>query len=224
MTLTLHDPLGPGDDRYQRETSGVGTKGAAPGQFFEPKGVAVDSQGYVYVADTWNHRIEKFNASFKATDEFPIQQGWESQSIINKLSYVQKAIARSGSVRNLRTQGNLQLSGSYPMFPMTSLPWRVAIQTPLTPAEATFDVTSDWETLAADLVYITFVSLMQQIPTPAGCVLDTFIKSEQGVVFLIEMSPYFDSVIDNLVAGDPQAVTSALDSTLNLLLQELPSV
>jgi len=31
------------------------------GEFFGPRGVAVDSQGNVYVADTGNHRIQKFN-------------------------------------------------------------------------------------------------------------------------------------------------------------------
>lgn len=32
----------------------------APGSFIEPWGVALDSEGNVYVADTWNHRIQKF--------------------------------------------------------------------------------------------------------------------------------------------------------------------
>lgn len=36
-----------------------GGQGAAPGQFNEPWGIAVDD-AYVYVADTWNHRIQKF--------------------------------------------------------------------------------------------------------------------------------------------------------------------
>jgi DNA-binding beta-propeller fold protein YncE len=34
---------------------------AAPGTFYEPWGIAVDSNGFVYVADTWNHRIQKFS-------------------------------------------------------------------------------------------------------------------------------------------------------------------
>lgn len=33
------------------------------GTFLEPWGIAVDPQGNVYVADTWNHRIQKFDAN-----------------------------------------------------------------------------------------------------------------------------------------------------------------
>jgi uncharacterized protein (TIGR03663 family) len=35
----------------------------ASSTFIEPWGVAVDSQGDVYVADTWNHRIQRFDAN-----------------------------------------------------------------------------------------------------------------------------------------------------------------
>lgn len=34
-----------------------------PGTFIEPWGIAVDAQGNIYVADTWNHRIQKFDAN-----------------------------------------------------------------------------------------------------------------------------------------------------------------
>jgi len=41
-------------------------KGAASGgTFYEPWGIAVGSDGSVYVADTWNHRIQKFSAEGK---------------------------------------------------------------------------------------------------------------------------------------------------------------
>ncbi|MBN1248951.1 MAG: NHL repeat-containing protein, partial [Anaerolineae bacterium] len=39
-----------------------GSYGTAPGQFNEPCDVAVDALGDVYVADTWNHRVQKFTA------------------------------------------------------------------------------------------------------------------------------------------------------------------
>ena len=47
----------------------------APGTFVEPWGVAVDPQGNVYVADTWNHRVQKFDPS----GEFLLQWGSSGQ-------------------------------------------------------------------------------------------------------------------------------------------------
>jgi uncharacterized protein (TIGR03663 family) len=40
------------------------SKGAAPGStFYEPWGIAVAPDGSIFVADTWNHRIQKFSAT-----------------------------------------------------------------------------------------------------------------------------------------------------------------
>src|SRR5690606_39053267 len=44
---------GPGDDGH----------GFDPGQFHDPHGIAVDSQGFIYVTDTANHRVQKLDPS-----------------------------------------------------------------------------------------------------------------------------------------------------------------
>jgi hypothetical protein len=40
-----------------------GSAGSGPGQFNSPNGLAVDNAGYVYVADYYNNRVEKFTAA-----------------------------------------------------------------------------------------------------------------------------------------------------------------
>jgi DNA-binding beta-propeller fold protein YncE len=49
-------------DAHLRPLGGFGSEGDAPGQFHDPCGIAVGADGSLYVADTWNHRIQKFTA------------------------------------------------------------------------------------------------------------------------------------------------------------------
>jgi DNA-binding beta-propeller fold protein YncE len=55
-----------GNSRVQIFDSGggsleiLGGAGAAPGQFNNPWGLALDSKGNLYVADSRNHRVQKF--------------------------------------------------------------------------------------------------------------------------------------------------------------------
>jgi len=65
-----------------------GSGGVGDGQFDEPVGLAVDADGAVYVADTWNMRIQVFIPN-ETSSEFTFSHSWtvsswESQSTDNK--------------------------------------------------------------------------------------------------------------------------------------------
>lgn len=56
---------------YQADqTEGYLEPGEAPGQLDEPLSVCVDEQGFVFVADTNNHRIQKFNPAGQFDSSF----------------------------------------------------------------------------------------------------------------------------------------------------------
>ena len=54
-----------------------------PGRFEEPTGLAIGPEGDIYVADTWNRRVQKFSSAYEPLAEWPIE-GWESESVVNK--------------------------------------------------------------------------------------------------------------------------------------------
>lgn len=59
-----------------------GESGSALGQFQRPQGIAVDSKGFIYVADTENHRIQVFDPStFKPTEKRPVAV-WGSRCLL----------------------------------------------------------------------------------------------------------------------------------------------
>jgi tripartite motif-containing protein 71 len=74
-------PFGPGNNRIQKFSStGVplaqwGGPGAGPGQFSNPTGLAVDSQGDVFVADTGNNRIEELSSTGQYLAQLPAPSG-----------------------------------------------------------------------------------------------------------------------------------------------------
>ncbi|HLF78600.1 MAG TPA: hypothetical protein VJB57_14050, partial [Dehalococcoidia bacterium] len=70
-----------------------GSEGALSGQFLEPVGLARDSAGRMYVADTWNSRIQRFDAGYFAAGPSVgaappglsvFAAGWTSQEILDK--------------------------------------------------------------------------------------------------------------------------------------------
>jgi hypothetical protein len=64
-----------------------GGGGAGAGRLDEPVGLAIDGEGLVYVADTWNMRVQVFEEIsenwFIAVLEWPLH-GWYGNSLDNK--------------------------------------------------------------------------------------------------------------------------------------------
>src|SRR6185295_14644025 len=79
-----------------------GSEGAGAGQFYLPQGIATDSSGHVYVADTGNHRIEKFSAS----GDFLLAWGWGVRTGSSALE-----TCRRSCQRGLAGAGDGQLNG-----------------------------------------------------------------------------------------------------------------
>jgi sugar lactone lactonase YvrE len=59
-----------------------------PGQFDEPVGITIDANGIVYIADTWNQRVQSFTQSADGLSFTPLKQwdvvGWAGESLDNK--------------------------------------------------------------------------------------------------------------------------------------------
>ncbi len=78
-------------DRVQKFTSRGefvlqwGSHGSQPGQFIQPRSLAVDSQDHIWVADACNHRIQVFDAT--GEDVQPVRMWGELGTAPGKLKY-----------------------------------------------------------------------------------------------------------------------------------------
>lgn len=62
----------------------VGGGGVVPGRFEEPTDLSIDRQtGFVFVADSWNRRVQAFSADLEPLADWPVP-GWESRQIFHK--------------------------------------------------------------------------------------------------------------------------------------------
>lgn len=63
--IAVHPPPAarpyPGAPSLEKPVAVWGAKGAGPGEFNEPRGLAVDASGNVYVVDSKNHRVQKLS-------------------------------------------------------------------------------------------------------------------------------------------------------------------
>jgi DNA-binding beta-propeller fold protein YncE len=56
--------------RWGEFSNGVGMPKGGEGNFYGPRGIAVDEQGYVYVTDTGNKRVQKFDSQGRFVASF----------------------------------------------------------------------------------------------------------------------------------------------------------
>ena len=90
----------------------LGSFGTGDGQFDQPRGIAVDSDGNVYVADSGNNRIQKFTSTGIFLDKWGERGNGEGQFInpihiavdSNNDIYVTKDLTNISSPRPLRTR------------------------------------------------------------------------------------------------------------------------
>lgn len=64
-----------------------GMSGSSMGFFYEPVGVAVDPNGFIYVTDTWNGRVQQFTPQFFPVGEWPVSS-WAGNFSINNKPYI----------------------------------------------------------------------------------------------------------------------------------------
>lgn len=78
---TLNYSATDGEDTAAAASTPIGSAGTGTGQMQDPRGVAVDASGNVWVVDRVNKRIEKFSPTGSYITEFPIAGAVEPTSI-----------------------------------------------------------------------------------------------------------------------------------------------
>ena len=87
-------PIAPNAGEIYKLDFEWGSRGSEDGQFWNPRGVAVDASGYVYVADMDNYRVQKF-ASY---GQFITKWGWYGTSDGDMISPSGVAVDSEGNV------------------------------------------------------------------------------------------------------------------------------
>ena len=104
-------------DRNGAFVKAWGSRGAEPGQFSGPHGIATDKAGRIYVADRTNHRIQIFDSNGAFVEQWP---GFRQANdiVISADQHVWVADGTNSKVLEYSPGGKLLSSwGTYGMFP-----------------------------------------------------------------------------------------------------------
>jgi hypothetical protein len=84
-------------DRSGKYLSAFGKRGSGPGEFMQPHGLALDSQGRLFVGDRGNNRVQVMSTDGKFIADWP-QFSRPSGVFIDKNDMLYSADSESGSV------------------------------------------------------------------------------------------------------------------------------
>jgi tripartite motif-containing protein 71 len=96
-------------------STGWGERGSGPGQFNRPGTVCLDAEGYVYVIDVGNYRIQKFDRDGKYIAEWSYNRTYSPQgmTVYDQKLYVGNSINSSSSIVILSLK--LRITGEWPL-------------------------------------------------------------------------------------------------------------
>jgi len=89
-----------------------GGYGSANGQFWEPRGIDIGSDGKIYVSEEWNHRVQIFNANLSYNSKFGSMGSGNSQfdfphgMALDKNDNIYVADPRNNRVQKFTSTGN----------------------------------------------------------------------------------------------------------------------
>jgi hypothetical protein len=75
------------DGNYLGQVGNLGEFGTALGQFYEPVGIAVGPDGSVFVADTWNSRMQQLTGDLFPLRDWEMETDWAGNFSLNNKPY-----------------------------------------------------------------------------------------------------------------------------------------
>ncbi|MBN2755491.1 MAG: 6-bladed beta-propeller [Candidatus Goldbacteria bacterium] len=88
--------------------------GTGDGQFDSPFGIAIDGNGYIYVLDSYNGRVQKFDPSFNYILQWPLDGGYNHGIAVDVSGNVYIVAKETSIIQKFDQYGNIILEwGAY---------------------------------------------------------------------------------------------------------------